>query len=129
MPTWVPLSSLLTPSSSLNLPPPTPPAKGSPLGIISFAYGLVSLAGWGVLLLVAGLAHNNGTATESFNMSIGFIFMAGFALNFIAMVLGGIGIFKSKANTLSIIGAFLNGFALVGLVALIVIGLAAKSMN
>jgi len=77
-------------------------------------------------MLQAGIvAHNNGSATQTFNMIVGFLFMGGIALNFLAMVLGVIGAFKSKANTLAIIGACLNGFALLALIALMVIGLAA----
>jgi len=125
METWIPLSTLRPAPSPEAAPPPPPKKSSSPLGIISFGYSLFSLVGWAILLIVAGVAHNNGSATQTFNMIVGFLFMGGIALNFLAMVLGVIGAFKSKANTLAIIGACLNGFALLALIALMVIGLAA----
>lgn len=128
LPTWSPLSTLLPAAPAQEIAPPPPPKpRSSPLGIISFAFSLVSLVGWIILLIVAGIAHNNGTATNSFNIIVGVFFMAGVALNFMAMVLGVIGAFKSKANTLAIIGACLNGFVLIALVGLVILGLAAKN--
>jgi len=52
--------------------------------------------------------------------------MVGVAVNFMTMVLGAIGIFKSKANTLAIIGACMNGFLLLAVIGLVIIGLMAK---
>jgi hypothetical protein len=128
MSTWSPLSSLRSlPSPRTSPPPPPSGGKRSPLGIISFVFGIISLVLWAVLLVVAGLAHNSGTVTSTFNIIVGFISMGGICLNFMAMVLGVIGAFKSKANTLAIIGACLNGFILVALVGLIILGLAMKS--
>jgi GYF domain 2 len=121
---WSPLGTFLSPSGLAI--PPAPRPRTSILGLISFVFSLVALVVWAVLLIAAGLAHNAGTATKTFNMIVGFIFMLGIFLNFAAMVLGIIGSFKSRANTLAIIGASLNGFQLVGLVLLICIGLAAK---
>ena len=130
MPTWVAVSTLnLPPVPGAIPPPPVPIAKSSALGVFSFAYGLISLAGWAILFIVAGLAHNNGTATQTFNMIVGFILMGGFALNFMAMVAGIVGAFKSRANTLAIMGASLNGFELLAVVVLIVIGLAAAGAH
>lgn len=127
---WSPVSSLLPPLSPENASPPPPPKpQRSPLGIISFAFSLVSVVCWIILLGMAGIAHNNGTATRTFNMIIGFFFMAGVGLNFVAMVFGIIGAFKGKANTLAIVGACLNGFVIVALVALVIIGLVAKGAH
>jgi hypothetical protein len=126
METWSPLSSLHL-SPGREVVPPAPPAMSkSPLGLISFYYSLFSFVGWAILLVMAGVAHNNGTATPTFNMIIGFLLMGGLFLNFVAMIVGVIGAFKSKANTLAILGACLNAFALVGLVGLMILGLAAS---
>jgi hypothetical protein len=130
MAAWGPLSSLLptTGPEAVAPPPPPPPAK-SFLGVISFAFSLISIVGWAILLAVAGIAHNNGTDTPTLNIIVGFIFMGGLMLNFVAMVLGAIGIFKSKANTLAIIGACLNGFVLVALLGLMALGLYMKNAH
>ena len=128
--TWSPLSGLL-PASGMEtpLPPPPPKSGSSMLGVTSFIVGLVTVVLWAVLFVVAGIAHNAGAATQSFNVIVGFIFMAGSLLNFMAMVLGAIGAFKSKANTLAIIGACLNGFLLLAVFGLVILGLAAKGVH
>jgi hypothetical protein len=121
---WEPLSAFV---SLVNTGlPPTPPVRKSPLGLISFIFSLISVVGWLILLVIAGMAHNAGTATETFNMIVGFFFLGGVCLNFVALVLGIIGAFKSSANTLAIIGASLNGFQIVALIVLMIIGLAMK---
>jgi hypothetical protein len=124
---WSPLSSLLPAlEMAIPLPPPPPKPRSSRLGIISFIIALVSMGLWAALFLAAGIAHNNGSATQTFDVIIGFILMAGVAVNFMAMVLGAIGIFKSKANTLAIIGTCMNGFLLLAVIGLVIIGLMAK---
>lgn len=126
MATWVPLSTLRGPAIPVATPPPPPKAASSMLGVISFAWSLISGVLWIVLLAMAGLAHNNGTATQGFNIVVGLFFMGGVALNFGALVIGVIGAFKSRANTLAIVGACLNGFELLSLVGLICLGLAMR---
>jgi hypothetical protein len=121
---WEPLSGF-TSLANTGLPP-TPPVRKSPLSLISFIFSLISLVGWLILLVTAGIAHNAGTATPAFNMIVGFLFLGGVCLNFTALVLGLIGAFKSRANTLAIIGASLNGFQILALIALIIIGLTVK---
>ena len=121
---WKPLSTIVSlPNPGL---PPTPSASKSPLGLISLAVSLVTVVGWVVLLVVAGIAHNAGTATQTFNIIVGFFLLGGIFINFAALVLGLIGSFKRGSNTLAIIGASLNGFQIVALIALVCIGLAAK---
>jgi hypothetical protein len=107
--------------------PPVPTVSRSPLGVISFIVSLITLAAWLVLLVVAGMAHNAGTATNTFNVIVGVLFLGGICLNFIALVLGVIGAFKSRANTLAIIGASLNAFQILALIALMCLGLAIKN--
>ena len=124
---WSPLSSLLT-TAGINAPPPPKPGA-SMLGLISFVVGLISLVLWGALFIVAGIAHNNGTATQSFNVIVGFIFMAGVLVNFMFMVVGAIGAFKSKANTLAIIGTCMNGFLLLAVFGLMILGLSMRAAH
>jgi hypothetical protein len=127
MPDWKSLSTFISlPNTGF---PPAPQAGKSPLGLISLIFGLVGMAGWLVLLVVAGVAHNAGTVTPTFNIIVGCLFFGGLSLNFTAMVLGVIGAFKSKANTLAIIGASLNGFQIIGLIVLVFIGLAVKHVQ
>ena len=99
------------------------------LGLTSFVFGLVSLVLWAALFIVAGIAHNRGMATPSSNVIVGLIFILGCLLNFTAMVLGAIGAFKCKANTLSIIGGCMNGFLLLAVFGLVILGLMVKGVH
>ena len=93
-----PLPQPVAPLPMTMMSPPAANAKGSVLGMISLGYGIVAMIGWGALILTAGLAQNSGTATETFNMIIGFIVIAGIALNFVALLLGIIGALRSGAR-------------------------------
>jgi len=71
---WSPLSSLLPAlEMAIPLPPPPPKPRSSRLGIISFVIALISMGLWAALFLAAGIAHNNGSATQTFDVIIGFI--------------------------------------------------------
>jgi len=122
---WERISALV--STANTTIPPAPAVRKSPLGLISFVCSLVTMVGWAVLLAVAGIAHNNGTATESFNVIVGLFLMGGIVINFIALVLGFIGIFQGRPNTLAILGASLNGFLILALIGLVCLGLAMKN--
>jgi hypothetical protein len=121
---WEPISSFPLAASLPN--PPPPPARGSALGLTSFIIGLVSLPVWFILIAVAGVIHNTGNASPTFNMLLGLVIIFGLLVNFVALLVGGIAAFKSKPNTLSIIGAGVNGFVLVALIGLVWLGLAIK---
>lgn len=121
---WKPLSTQL-PTTNIPLPP-APPAAKSRLGLISLIIGCVALIGWVVLLVVAGIAQNNGSATKGFNIIIGLFFFLGLFVNCIAIVVAIIGAFKSKDKTLAIIGACMNVLQIVGLIGLMLLGLAAR---
>jgi hypothetical protein len=125
---WSPLSSLL-PASEIVMPPPTPKPRSSMLGLTSFIIGLLTLGLWAALFIAAAIAHNNGTATQTFNVIVGIIFMGGALVNFMAMIVGAIGAFKCKANTLAIIGACLNGFLLLAVIGLVILGIAMKGTH
>ncbi len=125
---WEKLSTFVAIPAARALPPPPPaPRDSSLMGIISLSFGLLSLVGWVVLLVVAGFAQREGRATPTFNMIVGLFLMGGMLLNFLALVVGVVGAFKSRANTLAILGAALNAFWIVGIVALVIIGLVMKS--
>jgi hypothetical protein len=131
---WEPLSSfVVAPSPVSSLPshanPPLPTRRSSPLGLISFIISLVSVPIWLILLVVAGMAHNAGTATPVFNMIVGFTSIGGIFVNFAAGIIGLVAAFKNRPNTLAIIGACLNVFIVIGLIALICLGLAMQHAN
>jgi len=127
MANWTRLQELITASSQpgISFPAP-PPQKKSILGIISLAISLVLIPGWIAILVVAGMAHNNGTATPGFNMVIGLLFFAGVFVNFLGIVLGAIAAFSAKAKTVPIVGLSLNGFTIAVLIGLIILGLVAQ---
>jgi hypothetical protein len=106
--------------------PAPPPARGSALGLTSCVIGLVSLPIWFILVAVAGVVHNAGNATPTFNMLLGLVIIFGLLVNFVALIIGVIASFKCKSNTVSIIGACVNGFVLIALIGLVWLGLAIK---
>ena len=129
MAAWEPLSSLGFQAPALvvsSVPSTVPASKRSALGLISFIISLVSLVGWAILLTVAGMAANAGTATNSFHIVVGLFVLLGLTLNFAGMILGVVGAFKSRANIFAILGACLNAFIMMALVALVIIGLTVK---
>jgi hypothetical protein len=131
---WEPLSSFVTipsPASPSFAPPspgtPLPPARrSSPLGLISFIVSLVTAPIWFILLAEAGMAHNAGTVTPTFNMIVGFLFIGGLFVNLAAIIVGVVAAFIYRPNTMAILGACLSALILIGLVALICLGLAMK---
>jgi len=125
---WAPVSTLVN-APGLATPPPPPPRPAAPksaLGITSFVISLVTGVGWVILLAIAGLAHNAGTPSETFNVIVGLFFMGGVCVNVMATIFGIIALFKNGANTFSIIGVCLNAFQILALIFLIIVGLAAK---
>jgi hypothetical protein len=127
MANWIPVQEMLGASGlAAGAMPVPPPAKKSALGWISLGISLVSIPAWITLLVIAGMATNKGTATPEFNAIVGAVFLLGVFLNFIAFVLGAIGAFTTRARTVPILGACLNGFMILALIGLIILGLAVK---
>jgi hypothetical protein len=126
MPGWSPISAILPASApaSAPAPPPPPMRPKSPLGLASFVVSLVTAPLWLLLFVVSGALHNAGHASPGFNMIVGFLAIAGLFVNFVALVIGLVAAFKSRPNTLAIIGACLNGFMLIGVLGLIALGIA-----
>jgi hypothetical protein len=100
----------------------------SVLGWISLVISIISIPSWIILLVVEGMAQNAGTANQAgFSTIVGLFFLLGLFSNFVAMILGVVGIFTSRARLIPILGACFNALVLLGLVVLIIIGLAVKS--
>ena len=126
---WEPVSTFVataTAAGAAHESPPLPPRRNSPLGLISFIVSLVSVPIWLVLLAIAGIAHNAGNISPGFNVIVGLGVIGGCFVNFAALIVGLVAAFKSRPNTLAIIGACLNAFILIGLVGLVCLGLAVR---
>jgi hypothetical protein len=123
MATWECLSTFALPKSG-NLP--TKSRGNSWLGIISIILGLVSVVAWFALLIIAAVNHHYGTVTKTSNVITGAFALVVFFLNLLALILGVVGSFKPKANTMAIVGACLNALVLIVMIALVCLGLATK---
>ncbi|MDX2225899.1 MAG: DUF4339 domain-containing protein [Verrucomicrobiae bacterium] len=115
------------------VPPPLPQATGgtatkgsSGLGWTSLGIGLFMFVAWFVLLVVAGLAHEKGEPDNSpVYMVVGLLSFAGMGLNVMGIVFGIIPLFgEGVGKTVPIVGGILNGIELVGMVLIIMIGMA-----
>lgn len=115
---WLPLATILP-------PPPQPPAKVAPnyMGIASLAYSLFSAVVWFVLFLVAGVLQNSGRATQSSNVTIGFLVIAGMLLNLFASGVGMVSLFGRKGKTCGLTGMLLNLIFFLAIVALMAVGM------
>jgi hypothetical protein len=128
MANWIPVREMIGAGEPSTGTMPAPPASGKSMsGWSSLIFSLLSLPAWLVLLVIAGLAQKKGEPpSQEFNVIIGVIFLVGVFGNFVAMVLGAIGAFTSRARTVSILGACINAFLLLALVGLVILGLAVK---
>lgn len=102
-------------------------AQGQPgLGIISFIIGLAGMIGWFVLLVLAAAGTSGGMGEDHPMMvlvGLGMIF--GLGLNLMGAIMGIPVLTKSQVpKTLSLIGVSLNVLEFLGIVFLIVLGLA-----
>ena len=127
---WRPLSELGFESSPL-VPPPPPlppllPERKSSLGMVSLVFGIVSVLGWFVVFAVAGVAHNGGWATESFNTILGLCMFLGLFLNLVAGILGFVGTVTSTRKAVPLTAALLNVAMIVCVIALVLVGLKMK---
>jgi hypothetical protein len=123
---WIPVAQVVGTAGG-RMPAP-PASKKSMLGWTSLVVALLSIPTWLVLLVIAGMAAQNKAAppSQGFNVIVGAVFLLGVCINFFALVLGAIGTFTARARTIPILGACLNGFMLVALVGLVILGLAVK---
>jgi len=141
---WAPVGCLLKDQLNFpSLPPPHPafsqfppavqpidvPLKTPGIGLTSFWMGILGVPFWFVLLMTAGVAHNAGAGDQSNIMIfVGLAIFVGLGANALGVMLGGIAANKRDSKqTLSWIGTGLNLCEILGLVALIILGLSMKS--
>jgi hypothetical protein len=97
---------------------------GVGLGISSFVLGAITTLSFIFLVVCAGVAHNNGTATPAFNTMIGASLMLVWIVNLIGVGLGIAGVVQRSSNkTFPILGLVLNFGILVLGAALVAAGL------
>jgi hypothetical protein len=100
--------------------------KESGFGIASFVLGLIMLVAWFVLVSAAAIGVAEGASESSpLMIVIGLFMFAGFGANLVGIVLGIIAVSKSNVKkTFAIIGISLNSIVMLGVIILMLIGLA-----
>ena len=126
---WLPLQQVLASFSIGPAAPPLLPAKRSGLAMASFIIAMGGIGVWGVILMAAAGGVNSGaTAQSPLMIIVGLFFIAGVAANLVGTILGIIALKKPLSNKwMAITGLVVNLVELFVLMALIVVGLAAKS--
>jgi hypothetical protein len=125
---WVPLAQLVSRPGG-NMPPGMPPASGNPaLGTASFVIGLVGIVFWIVILAAAAYGVTHGRDSKSgFMISVGLLLFAGLGVNIVAAILGIIAVNKAGyKKALSIIGIAINSVEFIGILLLMLVGMASK---
>jgi hypothetical protein len=129
---WQPLSQLLgplpaTPQVGPSIPSiPPAPLKSSGLAKASFIIALVGIGVWLVLVVTAAVGVSSGMGERSPLMVIvGLGMMAFMAVNLMGAVLGIVALTKPISNKwMALTGLILNGLELVGVLFLMIVGLA-----
>ncbi len=135
LPGWVPLPQILSgpiPASALTgMVPPMPPPleiKSSGLAKATFIIGTVVLVLWLILVVIAGVFSASGVKeTDPRMMVLGLCMFAGVGVNILGAVLGFVAL-KMGANPkwMTVTGMVLNLIEILGIAALIMIGLIIK---
>jgi hypothetical protein len=123
---WLPLSQLLTAFGPEGEPPF--PQKSSALAKISFIIAMVGIGGWLVLLVMAAAGVSRGARDNSpLMMFLGLFMFAGMAANLTGSIFGLIALAKPSSNKwMAITGAIANAAELLGVLFLMVLGMAQK---
>ncbi len=125
---WQPLSTFgLEAAPAPLVPPALPPPKQSALGMVALVFGIVGLLGWLVVFGVAGVAGLKGYADESFNTFLGLFVLAGLFCNLVMMVLSLVALAGTTRRAVPLAAALLNALELLGVIALMVLGLMMRS--
>ena len=118
LPEWRPLNSVLVTWQESKAKASGKPA-GTIIGVIGLIIGALGIVAWPCLLVVGSLLES-----EPMLAVFGLTILAGMSLNCLGTVLGGIGLFSSKASkVVAIIAIALNLLPLLGMVFLIALGL------
>ncbi len=125
---WLPLPQLLAslPAGPDDPQPPRP--KFSGLAVVSLAIGALGIVFWFTIVAIAAIAVSAGKRENSPVMMIAGLFMfAGMGGNLVGIVLGVISLPKNSRNKwMAVIGLILNVVELLGILFLILIGLARR---
>jgi len=103
---------------------PTPKSHPPPpvLGLCSLAHGFVSIFGWILFVLTAGVIRAGLTWSSNVSITIGLIAFFGMFLNLAAMLCGVVGAIRSHEKVIGIAGALLNALQIAGIIGLITFG-------
>jgi hypothetical protein len=125
---WLPLSQLL---ASLTIGPdgaPPIPQKSSGLAKASFIIAMVGIGAWLMLFVAAAAGVSSGAGeTSALMMSVGLFMFGGMATNLAGAIFGIVALAKPISNRwMAVTGVIANGVELVGVLFLMVLGLAHK---
>jgi len=124
---WQPAKTVFgLPDFPVVPPPHVPRKKNSSLGWASLVIGGVMFVGWFALLIAAGVAHHSGANDQSPVMAIiGLCIFAGVGVNLLGIIFGIVPLMKSEfSKTTCVIGIILNGLELLGMVGIMIMGVA-----
>jgi len=123
---WMPLSQLLTAFGPDGAPPI--PRKASALARASFIIAMVGIGGWLVLVVAAAAGVSAGARdTSPLMVSVGLFMFAGMAANLAGFIFGVVTLAKPISNKwMAVTGVIANAVELVGILFLMILGLASK---
>jgi hypothetical protein len=127
---WQPLAQLLpaAPFPAPSLAAPLHPTSSSGLATASFIIAMVGIGGWFLLLGIAAAGVSSGAKdTSPLMVAVGLCMFAGLAVNLAGAIFGLITFRKLISNRwMALTGAIVNGVELLGVLGLIILGIASK---
>jgi hypothetical protein len=129
LPTWQPIASIIPNLTGFCPPPVVVEEQKTPaLGKISFTIGILGIPVWLGFLVAAGFGAASGHSESSpYMIILGLCMMLFLLFNGLGLVLGLVAAFqKNSRKILSVIGSCLNGCQILGMGAIILLGLVMK---